>query len=75
MQPPRTFDYKPELIRRHGQPMPGQEKLITFQGEQGALTKSPWEFKPRGQSGKMISELVPHLGAVADDTTYVNRIV
>ena len=29
-----TFDYKPELIRRHGQPMPGQEKLITFQGEQ-----------------------------------------
>ena len=42
-----TFDYKPELIRRHGQPMPGQEKLITFQGEQGALTKSPWEFRPR----------------------------
>ena len=52
-----TFDYKPELIRRHGQPMPGVDKLITFQGEQGALTKSPWEFRPRGQSGKMISDL------------------
>ena len=30
-----TFDYKPELVRRHGQPLPGNEKLITFQGEQG----------------------------------------
>ena len=67
-----TFDYKPELIRRHGQPMPGQEKLITFQGEQGALTKSPWEFKPRGQSGKMISDLVPHLGALADEMCFIH---
>ncbi len=50
-----TWDYKPELIKRHGQPMPGGDKLITFQGEQGNLTKSPYEFKPRGQSGKYIS--------------------
>ena len=26
-----TFDYKPELIARHGQPLPGADKLITFQ--------------------------------------------
>ena len=32
-----TFDYKPELIKRHGQPMPGADKLVTFQGEQGNL--------------------------------------
>jgi len=69
-----TFDYKPELIRRHGQPMPGKEKLITFQGEQGALTKSPWEFKPRGQSGKMISELVPHLAELADDMCFIHSM-
>ena len=29
-----TFDYKPELIKRHGQAMPGADKIITFQGEQ-----------------------------------------
>ena len=69
-----TFDYKPELIRRHGQPMPGKEKLITFQGEQGALTKSPWEFKPRGHSGKMISELVPHLAELADDLCFIHSM-
>ena len=69
-----TFDYKPELVRRHGQPMPGNDKLITFQGEQGALSKSPWEFKPRGQSGKMISDLVPHLAQLADDLCFVHSM-
>ena len=35
-----TFDYKPELItNNHGKPMPGGDKLITFQGEQGNLTR------------------------------------
>jgi len=69
-----TFDYKPELIKRHGQPMPGAEDIITFQGQQGNLTKSPWEFKPRGQSGKMISELVPHLAELADDMCFIHSM-
>ena len=69
-----TFDYKPELIKRHGQPMPGGDKLITFQGEQGNLTRSPWEFRPRGQSGKMISDLVPQLGAHADDMCFIHSL-
>ena len=69
-----TFDYKPELIRHHGKPMPGGEKLITFQGEQGALTKSPWEFRPYGQSGKMVSDLVPHLGALADEMCFIHSL-
>jgi hypothetical protein len=69
-----TFDYKPELIRRHGQPLPGAEDLLTFQGEQGNLTKSPWEFKPRGESGKMVSELVPHLAELADDMCFIHSM-
>ena len=69
-----TFDYKPELVRRHGQPMPGAEKLITFQGGQGNLTKSPWKFKPRGESGKMISELVPMIGDMADDICFIHSL-
>ena len=69
-----TFDYKPELVRQHGKPLPGGDKLITFQGAQGNLTKSPWEFKPRGESGKMISELVPRLGQLADDMCFVHSL-
>ncbi|MDP7011679.1 MAG: DUF1501 domain-containing protein [Verrucomicrobiota bacterium] len=69
-----TFDYKAELIKRHGQPMPGADGLVTFQGAQGNLTKSPWEFKPRGQSGKMVSQLVPQLGELADEMCFIHSL-
>ena len=69
-----TFDYKPELIKRHGQKMPGAEGLITFQGEQGDLTQSPWAFKPYGQTAKMVSDLVPNLGALADDMCFIHSL-
>ncbi len=69
-----TWDYKPELIKRHGQPMPGAEGLKTFQGENGALAKSPWEFRPRGQSGKMTSDLLPRLGECVDDLCFLHSL-
>jgi hypothetical protein len=68
-----TFDYKPELIKRHGQPMPG-EKVITFQGENGNLAMSPWKFKPRGQTGKYITDLLPHLAERADDLCFIHSL-
>jgi len=69
-----TWDYKPELIKRHGQPLPGNEKLITFQGENGNLTKSPYDFKPRGQCGKYISDLLPNLAELADEMCFVHSM-
>ncbi len=69
-----TFDYKPQLWRRHGEPLPGGEKLVTFQGEQGNLTRSPWNFRPYGECGKMISDLVPRLGSMADDICFLHSI-
>jgi hypothetical protein len=69
-----TWDYKPELIKRHGQPMPGLDKLITFQGENGNLTKPLWDFKPRGQSGKMISEMLPNLAELADEFCFIHSM-
>jgi len=69
-----TWDYKPELIKRDGQPMPGSEKLVTFQGEQGSLVKSPYPFRPRGQSGKMTSDLLPQLGELADEMCFLHSL-
>ncbi len=68
-----TFDYKPELVKRDGQPMPGG-KLVTFQGEQGNLTKPLWAFKPRGKSGKMVSDLLPNLAELADEMCFVHSM-
>src|SRR5438552_3544095 len=39
-----TWDYKPELIKRHGQALPTTTKLVTFQGENGAISQSPYAF-------------------------------
>jgi len=69
-----SFDHKPELERRHGQPLPGGEGLVTFQGEQGALTRSPWTFRPRGECGKWTSDLLPRLGELVDEMCFVHSM-
>ena len=69
-----TWDYKPELVKRHDQPLPGADKLITFQGENGNLVKPLWDFQPRGQSGKMVSNLLPQLAAMADDFSFIHSM-
>jgi hypothetical protein len=46
-----------------------------FQSSPGAVMKSPWEWKQRGQCGKWVSELVPHIAACADDIAFVHSMV
>jgi hypothetical protein len=69
-----TFDYKPELAKRSGQPMPGAEKEVSFQGANGNLMGSPWKFVPRGASGKMMTEMLPHLGGFADEMAFIHSM-
>lgn len=69
-----TWDHKPALVKRHDTPMPGAGGLITFQGEQGNLIKPIRDFKPRGQSGKMISDLLPNLAELADDMCFIHSM-
>ncbi len=68
------WEYKPELQKRHGQPLPGLSGVSSFQGGNGNLFGSPWEWKRRGQSGKWISELVPRLAECADDMAFVHSL-
>lgn len=69
-----SFDYKPELWKRHDTPMAGKGNFISFQGENGNLIKPQWEFKPRGQSGKMISDLLPHIAEAADELCFIHSM-
>ena len=69
-----TFDHKPELERRHDTPMPGGEDLVTFQAAQANLQRSPWKFRPRGASGKMVSTLVDRIGEMAEDLCFVHSM-
>jgi len=70
-----TFDFKPELAKRHGQPLPTSEKPDTFFGQIGLLRQNDWKFKQRGESGLWISELFPHLAEVADELTVIRSML
>lgn len=68
-----TFDYKPRLIRDSGQPLPFAKPRIQF-AKTSNLRKSPWEFRPYGQSGTMVSDLFPLVGRCADDLCVIKSV-
>ena len=69
-----SFDYKPELIKRHDTPLPGGSGLLTFQGVNGNLQQPLYPFRPRGECGKMTSDLLPHIGELSDDLCYIHSL-
>ena len=54
------FDPKPALTKHQGKPYPGSLE-IHFDKQAGKLLASPFRFQPHGQSGMVLSELVPHM--------------
>ncbi len=67
------WDHKPLLEKHHGMPLPGAPE-VSFQGKNGNLMKSPWAFQAAGQSGKMISSLLPHLAHHVDDMAFIHSM-
>jgi hypothetical protein len=70
-----TFDYKPELEKHHGEESDFGEHVEAFQDGLGPWMKSPFAFRPYGESGKWLSDVVDDLGACVDDMAFVHNIV
>src|SRR6266404_343865 len=70
-----TFDYKPELIKRHGQKFDPGGKVELFQSVPGAVMKSPWRWQQHGRCGKWVSDLLPHLATCVDDMAFLPAMV
>jgi uncharacterized protein (DUF1501 family) len=68
-----TWDYKPELIKQDGKPLRGGP-AVTFQGPAGNLARPQYEFRRRGQTGKWVSELVPHLAQLTDEIAFLHSL-
>jgi hypothetical protein len=64
------WEHKPMLEKYDGKPLPGEENLVSFQGKNGPLMRSPWDFKPAGQSGKMFSTMLPNMAQHVDDIAF-----
>jgi hypothetical protein len=69
------FDFKPELIKRHGQNADFGEKVETFQNGLGPWLKPVWAFRPHGDCGRHLSEVVADLAPVVDDIAFVHNMV
>ena len=69
------FDYKPLLIKKHGEKFDPGGKVELFQSSPGACMKSPWGWKQYGRCGRWVSDLMPHLGSCADDMAFLHAMV
>lgn len=68
-----TFDYKPQLNKDHGKPLPFDKPRVQFAAT-GNLLGSPWRFRQYGDSGIPVSELFPHLAHHVDDICFLNSV-
>jgi hypothetical protein len=73
-----TFDPKPKLAEMHGQAMPESfttgQPIAQLQGQSLTCQAPLFKFQRFGQSGQEISEVLPHIGGVADDICIVRSL-
>lgn len=71
------FDHKPELAKRDGQ-LPPRELLdgyrAAFIDPESALLGPKYDFKPRGECGMVLSELLPHTSKIADEICLIRSM-
>lgn len=67
------FDPKPLLRKFNGKPAPFEIKGRALNGSQEVMA-SPWEFTRCGQSGREISNLLPHFQKVVDKVSFVRSM-
>ncbi len=73
------FDHKPDMQQYRGTDLPdsiqqGQRLTTMTQGKARKVLPTPWKFRPYGESGTYMSELVPHMGSIADDLCLVRSM-
>jgi hypothetical protein len=74
-----TFDQKPELLRRAGQPMPASvtegQPIAQLQGKELTIMPPAFGFSRVGESGQLISDILPHTQTIADDICVIRSMV
>ena len=68
------FDPKPEMAKYDGQQFPGEIKYDNAAQASSKVFASPWKFRPRGECGMELSELIPHTATIADDICLIRSM-
>jgi len=69
-----TWDYKPELQARSGEPLPGADQQVGFFQTSGKCLASPFKWAQHGQSGTWVSDIFPHLSRHVDEMTFIHSM-
>lgn len=72
-----TFDPKPDLTKLSGQDVPDSIAKKVPRIKRAGLSNllgSPWKFKPHGDAGIAVSELLPKLGTHADELCVIRSM-
>ncbi len=69
-----TFDHKPKLYDLDGQTIPIKTFGRGGKKNEGRVVGPKWKFKPYGQSGKLVSDLFPHLATCVDDIAFIHSM-
>jgi hypothetical protein len=69
-----TWDYKPELQSRSGEPLPGADQQVGFFQTSGKCLASPFKWAQHGQSGTWVSDIFPHLSRHVDEMTFIHSM-
>ena len=72
-----TWDYKPALVKADGKSIKEFDPSFKnttgfFKNQVGNLMKSPFRFRERGECGKMVSDIFPHLGNHVDKMAFLH---
>lgn len=72
------FDPKPALTKLTGQKFPGgftyNDMMMSTNPTTDTVLASPWKFHKRGECGMELSELLPHLGEIADEISLIRSM-
>jgi hypothetical protein len=66
-----TFDYKPELNRRHGQPFDPGSHIEAPTSVPGNLMRSPFPFRQHGHCGRWVSSVFLEIASCVDDLAFL----
>ena len=69
-----TWDYKPELQKRNGEPLPGSDSKTGFFTTSGKILKSPFGWNQHGESGSWVSDIFPNLAQHVDQMTFLHSM-
>jgi hypothetical protein len=69
-----TFDYKPRMVGMDGKTIAVKTFGRGGHKNEGRIVEPRWKFRQRGECGKWVSDLFPHLGDCVDDIAFLHSM-